>query len=171
MQSKKGAIELSMTTIIVIVLGVTMLILGLVFVRNIFQRTATLTEEAFENAEKEIQQRMGSTDKIYISGGLRWEVEPGKAIARVVGIQNFDEDLDSSAKFEVKVVSTDNKGKEDWFKISQPGDIKAGEKATVPVEIKLPKGLPPGSSYSFKVVVKKNNEEYSAQSIIVAVKE
>jgi len=33
---KKGAIELSMTTIIVVVMGITLLTLGLMFVRNIF---------------------------------------------------------------------------------------------------------------------------------------
>ncbi len=171
MQSKKGAIELSMTTIIVIVLGVTLLILGLVFVRNIFSRVQTLSDEAFESAEKEIQQRMGSTDKIYVSGGLRWEVEPGKPLARAVGIQNFDEDLSSSSEFKVQITPTDSKGKSDWFTISQPGAIKPGDKATVPVEIRLDKGIPPGSSYSFRITVLKDNAEYASQSIILAVKE
>ena len=171
MRSKKGAIELSMTTIIVIVLGVTLLILGLVFVRNIFGKTDQLALQAFEQAEKEIQQRMGSTDKIYVSGGLTWTVEPGKALARLVSIQNFDENLESSADFKVQIKPTDNKGKEEWFKISQPGKVKAGSRASVPLEVRLPAGLPPGSSYAFLITVYKGSEEYASQSIIVSVKE
>lgn len=175
MQSKKGAIELSMTTIIVIVMGVTLLILGLVFIRGIFTKISGLTEGAFSEAEEEIQQRMGATQKIYTSGGLKWDVEPGVSLPRVVGIQNFDENLDSSAKFTVEILPNDDKSKkywkEDWFVISQPGNIKAGEKATVPVEVKLPKGLPPGSSYSFLIKVLKNTKEYETQAIIVSIKE
>ena len=170
MQTKKGAIELSMTTIIVIVIGVTLLILGLVFVRGIFEKARGLSEEAFSSAEKEIQQRMGATDKMYVSGGLRWEVEPGKPIARLIAIQNFDEDLSSSSEFQVEITPTGDKGEEDWFTISQPGSIKAGDVATVPVEVLLPKGLPPGSSYPFRVKLLKGNTEYATQSIIVAVK-
>lgn len=171
MESKKGAIELSMTTIIVIVLGVTLLILGLAFVRSIFQKTTGLADEAFSSAEKEIQQRMGASDEIYVSGGLRWETEPGKPLARLIGIQNFDENLDSSATFKVEITPTDNKGKVEWFTISQPGPVSVGERTTVPVEVRLPSGLPPGSSYSFIITVTKNNQEYASQSIIVAVKE
>ncbi len=168
---KKGAVELSMTTIIVIVIGVTLLILGLVFVRNIFGKATSLSEEAFASAEKEIQQRMGATDKIYVSGGLRWIVEPGEGVARLVGIQNFDEDLSSSAEFKVEINPTDSRGNKTWFKISQSGSLGAGEKATVPIEVRLPSGLPPGSSYPFLVKVLKNNQEYASQPIIVAVKE
>ena len=168
---KKGAIELSMTTIIVIVMGVTLLILGLVFIRNIFGRIGGLTEEAFSSAEKEIQQRMGASDRIYVSGGFNWAVEPGKSLARLIAIQNFDEDLTSSADFKVEIQATDNKGSKEWFVISQPGPIKAGERANVPVEVTLPKGLPPGSSYTFLIKILKNNEEYATQSIIVSIKE
>ena len=168
---KKGAIEMSMNTIIVIVIGVTLLILGLAFVRGIFTKIGGLTEGAFSDAEKEIQQRMSSTDKIYVSGGLNWEIEPGISLPRVVGIQNFDENLESSGKFSVEILPTDTTGKKEWFVIAQPGNIKTGEKASVPVEVKFPKGLPPGNSYSFNIRVLKDGKDYASQGIIVAIKE
>ena len=171
MTSKKGAIEMSMTTIIVIVLGVTLLILGLVFIRNIFSKTSGLAEEAFGSAEKEIQQRLGATDEMYISGGLRWELEPGKSAARLIAIQNFDDDLSASHDFKVEINPTDNKGSKDWFFISQPGKLKVGEKTNIPVEVKLPNGIIPGSSFSFKVVALRDNIEYASQPIIISVKE
>ncbi len=171
MQSKKGAIELSMTTIIVIVMGVTLLVLGLVFIRGIMLKTTGLTEEAFADAEREIQQRIGASDKIYVSGGLRWEAEPGKSLARVIGIRNFDPNPDSSAPFTVDMISTDNRGEKEWFIITQPGEIKAGEISIVPIEVKLPSSIPPGTSYPFRIVVKKGNEEHASQGVIISVQE
>src|SRR3989344_4598817 len=49
--SKRGALELSMTTIIIIVVGVVILSLGLMFVRGIFSKVETLSGGAFEEAE------------------------------------------------------------------------------------------------------------------------
>lgn len=53
-RSKKGALELSMNTIVIIVIGVTLLILGLAFVKGIFTKIGGLTEDAFEKAEGQI---------------------------------------------------------------------------------------------------------------------
>src|SRR3989338_5702909 len=54
MLNKKGALELSMNTIVIIVIGVTLLILGLAFVRGIFGKVTKLSEGAFEQAEGKI---------------------------------------------------------------------------------------------------------------------
>ena len=170
MQSKKGAIELSMTTIIVIILGVALLTLGLVFVRGTFLKITDLTEGEFAKASKEIQDHMGATEKINV-GGLRWEVEPGKPIARAVGIKFFDDNPSATATFKVEINPTADRGSKDWFTISEPGKLKAGDQSIVPVEVKIPSSVPPGSSYSFLVVVSKENVEYASQPIIVSVKE
>ncbi len=53
-RGKKGAIELSMTTIIVIILGVTLLSLGLVFIRGVIAKVTNLSLRAFEAADTEI---------------------------------------------------------------------------------------------------------------------
>ena len=50
LKNKKGAIELSMTTIIVIVMGVTLLILGITFVRTIFTKIQNISETTFDQA-------------------------------------------------------------------------------------------------------------------------
>ena len=51
---KKGAIEFSMTTIIVIALSVTMLVFGMIFVRNIVCGAIILTDKVTESATNEI---------------------------------------------------------------------------------------------------------------------
>src|SRR3989344_2600167 len=48
--TKKGAIELSMTTIIVIVLGVTLLILGFAFIKGIFGKLEGISSTTFDKA-------------------------------------------------------------------------------------------------------------------------
>ena len=60
MQNKKGAIELSMTTIIVIVLGVTLLVLGLAFIKNIFKNLGGISDKTFEDA----QDLLGGIDRV-----------------------------------------------------------------------------------------------------------
>ncbi len=62
MMNKRGAIELSMTTIIVIVIGITILSLGLVWIRSTFTQVGELTSGAFEQGEAEIGEIFGGTD-------------------------------------------------------------------------------------------------------------
>ena len=51
MMIKRGAIEFSMTTIIVIIIGVALLALGLIWISGTFSKLDTITESALENAE------------------------------------------------------------------------------------------------------------------------
>lgn len=61
--NKKGAIELSMTTIVVIVIGITLLSLGLIFVRGIFKQVTGLSDITFREAETSLE-NMRATDEI-----------------------------------------------------------------------------------------------------------
>ncbi len=54
-RSKKGAVQLSVGTIVVIVLAMAMLILGMVLVRTIMCSGILLTEEITDNVENEIR--------------------------------------------------------------------------------------------------------------------
>ncbi|MBU2523470.1 MAG: hypothetical protein KKE23_04260 [Nanoarchaeota archaeon] len=53
-KNKKGAIELSMTTVVVIVLSMTMLVLGLVLVRSIFTGATELVDITNEKTKAQI---------------------------------------------------------------------------------------------------------------------
>ena len=68
--NKKGAIEMSMTTIIVIVIGVTLLILGLIFVRGIFERIGGLSDQLFAQADNIIRDNMDASQKVYVHGAI-----------------------------------------------------------------------------------------------------
>ncbi|MFH1332509.1 MAG: hypothetical protein ABIH63_04485 [archaeon] len=51
---KRGALELSVNTIVVIVIGVALLSLGLIFVKNLFGGIGDISDEIFGTAETEI---------------------------------------------------------------------------------------------------------------------
>ncbi len=167
--NKKAAIEMSMTTIIVIVLGVTLLILGLIFVRTIFEKVTSIAGKGFTIADKELQERMGSSDKIYIPG-VEFEIDSGKSITITIGVQNFGDETTPS-KFKLNIIPGDNSGKKEWFILPPEGTLKIGETKGFPLKIKLPKGAPPGKSYTFTISILKNNQEYESQAVIVTVKE
>jgi hypothetical protein len=75
MVTKKGAIEFSMTTIMVVIIGVAVLALGLTWIRSTFEQVGGITEGSLEAAETIVGEvafsgkasapaviRMGSTD-------------------------------------------------------------------------------------------------------------
>jgi hypothetical protein len=54
MKQKRGAIQLSITTIIVVVIGITLLVLGLAWVRSIFSQLGSLSDDTFKKAQSMI---------------------------------------------------------------------------------------------------------------------
>ena len=106
MQNKKGAIEMSMTTIIVMVLGVTLLILGLVFVRFVFDKGTDLAKNAFEKAEGSIDE-LSQKDKPLVISPDRIEIKKGNSQTVSVLLVNLQEDK-ATAKAKVS-----SKSKED----------------------------------------------------------
>ncbi len=61
--NKKGAVELSMTTIIIIVMGITILSLGLVWIRSVFTDVGELTSGSFEQGESQIAEIFGQSNE------------------------------------------------------------------------------------------------------------
>ena len=59
MANKKAAFEMSITTIVILVIAVIMLIMGLVFVRTIMCKGLSLASTSLDGAEKEINKLFG----------------------------------------------------------------------------------------------------------------
>jgi len=85
---KKGAIEMSMTTIIVIVLGITLLILGLTFIRGIFTKIGGISDETFDKAQTMLT-GLENVDQFLTVSPKRIEIEQGKDDVVSVIIANF----------------------------------------------------------------------------------
>ena len=81
--NKRGAVELSITTIVVVVIGITLLTLGLIWVNNIFDRLRGTTSGAFEKVDTEIEQILGgATGDVISLSPAQLSLEKGKT-ARV----------------------------------------------------------------------------------------
>ncbi|MDD5331782.1 MAG: hypothetical protein PHE43_03095 [Candidatus Nanoarchaeia archaeon] len=169
MFNKKGAVELSISTIVIVVLGVTLLILGLSLVRGIFSKVEGLTDQSFQAGEKLIQDQMSSNEKFYVSG-VTFVIESGKSITVHTGIQNFGDPGKSNAfKLDVKV--GDAGGSKSWFVLPPEQTIGVGSKKAFPFVINVPDGTEPGKSFTFTIEALKDGKAYDSQAIIVQVKE
>src|SRR3989344_3701460 len=107
LKNKKGAIELSMTTIIVIVLGVTLLILGITFVRTIFTKVGEISKGTFAKADTLLGQLENVNEFLTVTPTIL-ELEIKKDDVAKVTIANFEEEaIDISAE-----VTAEDKGLE-----------------------------------------------------------
>ena len=91
MLNKKGAIELSMTTIIVIVIGVTLLILGLVFVRGVFGGLKDISDSTLGKAKSLLGEGLEDVNKFLTLSPESIVIAQGKDDAVKVIIFNQDE--------------------------------------------------------------------------------
>lgn len=87
MMDKKGAIEFSMTTIMVIIIGVAVLALGLTWVRGTFDSVGDITDAAFESAKSELGQDLTREDPLGISPSTI-SLRPGESTTVAVGFLN-----------------------------------------------------------------------------------
>src|SRR3989344_418021 len=74
---KEGALELSISTIVVVVIGIALLSLGLIFVRGIFGKLGGQSDIIFGEAENEIYKIATHEEKLFIP--QRVNVEAGKS--------------------------------------------------------------------------------------------
>tara|TARA_Y100000310_G_scaffold345776_1_gene469701 strand:+ start:5872 stop:6402 length:531 start_codon:yes stop_codon:yes gene_type:complete len=87
--NKKGAVELSMTTIIIIVIGITILSLGLVWIRAVFTDVGGLTESAFEQGQTEINEIFGGTDRAVALSPSELSMKQGETSTATLAINNL----------------------------------------------------------------------------------
>ena len=140
MKDKKGAVELSMTTVIVIILGVVLLTLGLAFVRNIFGKVGDLTTTAFGKADADIEKLGNIEDELTIT-------------RRVVDLEQG-----GSEGIGVVVKNLGNKESSFQLKTSLPG--KTAQKAKFTCEVQESQGtqskvaaLPSGEQRAFHILL------------------
>lgn len=92
-KNREGALELSIGTIVVIVIGMSMLILGLVLVRNIFSGSTNTVDELNDQVQNEILNLFGtSAGNVVVKLGSEGiaEVKPGDRFNVAVGAQHPD---------------------------------------------------------------------------------
>jgi len=147
-KNKKAGMELSMGTIVVLVLGVSMLILGMVLIRNIMCSGLQITKDITQGVSNEIQTLFGA-DKM----GVKCAGEGGQVInlgtggpRDVVCVIKTDE----QTKYDIKVINVESlKGAatnvvNGWIIDKDfTGDVKPGQdKSVVYLSFALPSDAP-----------------------------
>ena len=102
-KNKKGAIELSVNTIVVIVIGVTLLTLGLVFVRQILRQGTDLSDKAFEEANKQLDSLGGEINEFITVAPETRRVKAGDTSGVIILIKNI---VDKSFSGVVATITT-----------------------------------------------------------------
>ena len=167
---KKGAIELSMTTIIVVVIGITMLTLGLAWIKDTFSNIDELGQGAFDAADALLQDTMTSDALFHISG-MDFDASPGELSSAIgVGVRNNIGDGGTKAILSVTTVGGDICSA-DWILVptdavtAPEGEIKA-----IPIKIKISKGTAVETLCFFEITAKnENNNLYGSEVISVTV--
>lgn len=146
-KTKRGAIELSINTIVIIVLAMSMLILGLVLVKNIFDGAKYNVAEMNDKVRGEINKLFVDDIKavVYLDNNGA-EVKQGKAFGVAWGIQNTGK----SQKFTWVVDVADSKVEEkcgatkeealSWISTGGDGDISltSGDKYQDIINFNIP---------------------------------
>jgi hypothetical protein len=111
--NKKGAIELSMTTIIIIVIGITILVLGLAWVRSTLGGVTELTEQALIGGEEQITEMLGSSKEPLNLFATNLEIEQGDATS--IGVVVFNDQGDAAEYTLTTTIGTRNENDLDCY--------------------------------------------------------
>ncbi len=173
MQNKKAALELSIGTIVIIVLAMTMLILGLVLVRTIFAGATYNVKTINDKVRGEINKLFTEEDRlvIYLADNLA-EVKQGKDYGVVFGIKNLEEMTVKESVFSSDAVpDSDNLKKcgltetiiESWMtgKSEKNIPITPGQVGYGLVRFNIPKTAPL-CTIRFRINIEKDKASYAS---------
>jgi hypothetical protein len=173
MGRKRGALELSINTIVIVVIAVTLLTLGLYFVRGIFGNLTEISEETFGKSSTiidslNIDTKISSPSSISVSQGKT------KTFKVLVG---HDGTLSGQKSFRIQLkpnIPSGLNGKVEARIISEPQiNLDEGEQASFVIEVAtttdapLSAGLGRTPSYSLTVLA--NNEVYATSAFVIEI--
>jgi len=103
--NKRAAMELSISTIVVIVLAMSMLILGLVLVKNIFSGAQNVVDMNQDQLENQISKMYGEDQKLVIYPSSQMvEVTQGESSGFGFGIKNLNNGSSANVQFSYSIV-------------------------------------------------------------------
>jgi len=164
--NKKAAIEFSMTTIMVIIIGVAVLALGLTWVRGTFTQVGQLTEVSLENAET-ILGEVGFTGKVGAPSTLILDQKDAKKFK--VLIRNDEETTEGKFTLSINRGSTLHNCFE-VYAVADEVQIPAGEIGELIGGV-ITTGCAHNSNGFLNVVVKKDSDtgNYGTEAVAVQV--
>ncbi len=153
MKTKKAAMEMSVGTIVTIVLLMSVLILGIFLVQKIFSSAKGAVDLTDEQLESEINQLFGDDDEVVIYPSSTYvEIKQENTDGVGVGIKNLVTGVSGDLTFQYEVVVRDagscNVDEEtilDWIVVGQSESdipIASGDSAIQKILFQIPTGAP-----------------------------
>ena len=180
MENKKAAFEMSVGTIVTIVLSVTLLVLGIFFVQQIFSSAKGVVDLTDQQLRNEINKLFSEENRISIYPSTRLvEIKQETTDGVGIGIKNLLTGTSGTKTFSYEVVVSDASDCsesaeeiETWLKLGKSEEnipIAPGEYSAQKVLIEVPTG----SSlcvFRCRVNVKVENDAYATDFFDVTVK-
>ncbi len=170
---RRGALELSVNTIVIIVIGVALLTLGLMFVRNIFGGITKISDNMFIGGETEIR-KIHQEAKFTVP--LNIDVKRGSEILADVYVGNDGVKCGNQpARFSLVLTKVGNFDENEIRArvVSNPVPLAPGEEGKFSIKIVATKDAPlQGETVegpTYQVVAKCGNIEYDSSAFIINV--
>ncbi|NCN86421.1 hypothetical protein GW932_01185 [archaeon] len=169
MKSKQGAMEMSVGTIVTIVLLMSVLVLGLFLVKNIFSSAKGAVDLTDQQLTKEIQKLFSEDSKVVIYPTTRYvEIKAGKSEDVAIGIKNTGKTSSSATSFSYTVTAGENdcgispQEQLSWIRLGKEKTnipIAIGDTEGLRVRLQIPEGTPLCLA-SFDVTVQAGGSSY-----------
>ena len=167
MINKRGAMELSINTIIIIVIGVALLSFGLLFLGDIKDKVFSLGEKAFGEADTALTDLNQADAKLTVASSV--SVKKGDSTNFQITVGN-EKQTKSSFTIEVKPAADNLAGEK--LKISIPRsqfEIESGAGKRLTAGVTAAENIVQGS-YAYLIEVKADGQAYESGEFFVNVK-
>ncbi len=85
---KKASLELSISAIVIVILAMTLLGLGLAFVKNVFSNTEEISASTFEKVSDQLQKNLADSDENLVFSQYKISIDRGSSSLLGWGIRN-----------------------------------------------------------------------------------
>lgn len=180
MKNKKAAMEMSVGTIVTIVLLMSVLVLGIFLVQKIFSSSRSAIDLTDQQLQSEIQKLFSNEDTklVIYPTSESITLKPGKDGQIGLGIRNIADNVNAGTSFFYKVDPQESDcgitpGQlESWIRLGKSRSgipVPIGEMEMSRITFKIPEGTPKCLA-EFRIEVNRGSEIYRYKTIQVKVK-
>ena len=170
---------MSVGTIVTIVLLMSVLVLGIILIKNIFEGSINIVDMTNEQLENEVNQLFSEDEEVVIYPSSREvTIEQEETSGFGIGIQNLLTGVSGEKTFSYEVVVADvgqcgvDEGEiDDWITVGKSEEdipITVGDDATQKVILEIPKGAPL-CTFKLRINVYAEGEAYATDYVFITI--